>query len=47
LELERIFQGPTWSFVALEAELLKPDDFKSTFVGATGSAGTGDFSGFI
>jgi anthranilate 1,2-dioxygenase large subunit len=35
LEQERIFRGPTWSFVALEAEIPKPNDFKSTFVGDT------------
>jgi len=35
LEQERIFRGPTWNFVALEAELPKPGDFKSTFVGDT------------
>jgi len=35
LEQERIFRGPTWSFVALEAELPDPNDFKSTFVGDT------------
>jgi anthranilate 1,2-dioxygenase large subunit len=35
LEQERIFRGPTWSFVALEAEIPKPGDFKSTFVGDT------------
>jgi anthranilate 1,2-dioxygenase large subunit len=35
LELERIYRGPTWSFVALEAEIPKPGDFKSTFVGDT------------
>lgn len=35
LEEERIFRGPTWSFVALDVELPKPGDFKSTFVGAT------------
>ncbi len=34
-EQERIFRGPTWSFVALEAEIPKPGDFKSTFVGDT------------
>ena len=33
LEQDRIFQGPTWSFVALEAEIPNPNDFKSTFVG--------------
>ena len=32
-EQERIFQGSTWNFVGLEAELPNPGDFKSTFVG--------------
>jgi len=35
LEQERIFHGPVWSFVALEAELPRPFDYKSTFVGDT------------
>lgn len=35
LEQARIFRGPVWSFVALEAEIPKPGDFKSTFVGDT------------
>ena len=35
LEQERIYRGPTWSFVALEAEIPKPGDFKSTFIGDT------------
>jgi anthranilate 1,2-dioxygenase large subunit len=34
-EQERIYRGPTWSFVALEAEIPKAGDFKSTFVGDT------------
>ncbi len=34
-EQERIFRGPVWNFVALEAEIPKPGDFKSTFVGDT------------
>jgi anthranilate 1,2-dioxygenase large subunit len=29
------FVGRVWSFVALEAEIPQPNDFKSTFVGAT------------
>src|SRR6516162_8652180 len=33
LEQERIFRGPIWSFVAMEAEIPHPNDFKSTFVG--------------
>ena len=32
-EQERIFRGPSWSFVALEAELEGPGDFKRTSVG--------------
>ena len=35
LEQERIFRGPTWSYVGLEAEVANPGDFRSTFVGAT------------
>ena len=34
-EQESIFQGETWSFVALEAEVPEPGDFKSTFIGET------------
>ncbi|MBM4442408.1 MAG: aromatic ring-hydroxylating dioxygenase subunit alpha [Candidatus Rokubacteria bacterium] len=32
-ELRRIFEGPAWSFVALEADLAKPGDYRTTFVG--------------
>ncbi|MEJ0069528.1 MAG: hypothetical protein WDO24_13245 [Pseudomonadota bacterium] len=32
-ELERIFQGPTWSYVGFEAEIPKPGDFRTSFVG--------------
>jgi salicylate 5-hydroxylase large subunit len=32
-ELERIFHGPHWSYVALECELPRPGDFKTTWVG--------------
>src|SRR6202034_2391015 len=35
LEQERIFRGPVWSFVAMEAEIPNAGDFKSTFVGDT------------
>ncbi len=35
LEQERIYRGPTWSFLGLEAEIPNPGDFKSTFVGDT------------
>ena len=34
-EQERIFRGPTWSFLGLECEIPKVGDFKSTFVGDT------------
>ena len=34
-EQERIFRGPTWSFLGLEAEIRQPGDFKSTFIGDT------------
>ncbi|MCX7371258.1 MAG: aromatic ring-hydroxylating dioxygenase subunit alpha [Alphaproteobacteria bacterium] len=35
LEQERVFRGPTWSFLGLEAEIPKPGDFKSTYIGET------------
>jgi len=35
LEIERIFRGDTWNFVALEAEIPNPGDFKRGYVGAT------------
>lgn len=35
LEQERIFRGPTWSFLGLEAEIPNPGDYKSTFIGDT------------
>src|SRR5262252_6831366 len=33
LEQERIFRGPTWSFLALECEIPHPGDYKTTYVG--------------
>jgi phenylpropionate dioxygenase-like ring-hydroxylating dioxygenase large terminal subunit len=33
LEQQRLFRGPTWNFLALEAEIPNPGDFKTTFVG--------------
>ncbi|HWJ36792.1 MAG TPA: anthranilate 1,2-dioxygenase large subunit AndAc [Steroidobacteraceae bacterium] len=35
LEQERIYKGPTWSFLGLEAEIPNSGDFKSTFIGDT------------
>ena len=34
-EQEAIFRGPVWSYVALEAEIPQPNDFKTSFVGDT------------
>jgi anthranilate 1,2-dioxygenase large subunit len=34
-EMERIFHGKTWNFVALEAEIPKAGDFKRSYVGPT------------
>ena len=34
-EQEAIFRGPVWNYVALEAELPEPSDFKTSFVGDT------------
>lgn len=33
LEQERVFRGPTWSFLALECEIPNPGDYKTTYVG--------------
>jgi anthranilate 1,2-dioxygenase large subunit len=35
LEIERIFRGDTWNFVALEAEIPNPGDYKRGYVGPT------------
>jgi anthranilate 1,2-dioxygenase large subunit len=32
-EQQRIFEGPAWSYLCLEAELPNPGDFRTTFVG--------------
>ncbi|MGQ4600597.1 Rieske 2Fe-2S domain-containing protein [Nocardia sp. R6R-6] len=34
-EQERIYKGPTWSFLALKAEIPNPGDFKATYIGET------------
>ncbi len=34
-EIERIFHGRTWNFVALEAEIPNPGDYKRSYVGPT------------
>ena len=35
LEMERIFRGPTWSYLCLEAEIPNPGDYRTTWVGDT------------
>jgi anthranilate 1,2-dioxygenase large subunit len=34
-EQDRIFKGPTWSYVALEVEIPNPGDFRTTYIGET------------
>src|SRR5579884_1782781 len=34
-EQERIFQGPVWNYLALDAEIPNPGDFRATYVGDT------------
>jgi len=34
-EQERIFKGPTWNYLCLEAEIPNPGDFRATYVGDT------------
>lgn len=34
-EQERIYRGPTWSFLGFEVEIKAPGDYKSTFIGDT------------
>ncbi len=34
-EQERIYRGPTWSFLGFTAEIPNPGDYKSTFIGDT------------
>ena len=46
-EIERIFHGSTWNFVALEAELPEPGSFKRSFVGPTPVVVTRDSEGQI
>jgi anthranilate 1,2-dioxygenase large subunit len=35
LEQESIFRGPTWSYLCLEAEIPKPGDYRTTWLGET------------
>jgi anthranilate 1,2-dioxygenase large subunit len=33
LEMERVFRGPVWNYLALEAELPDPGDYRTTWIG--------------
>jgi anthranilate 1,2-dioxygenase large subunit len=46
-EQERIFRGPTWNFLRLEAETPNPGDFHTTYVGDTPVIVNRDASGTI
>lgn len=46
-EQEAIFRGETWSFVALEAEIPQPGDYKATYIGDTPVIVTRDAEGGV
>ncbi|MGW0082137.1 Rieske 2Fe-2S domain-containing protein [Streptomyces sp. NPDC003393] len=46
-EQERIFHGPTWNYLCLEAELAEPGDFCATFIGEQPVLVTRDHDGQI
>ncbi|HYB09847.1 MAG TPA: aromatic ring-hydroxylating dioxygenase subunit alpha [Alphaproteobacteria bacterium] len=46
-EVERIFHGPTWNYVGLEAEIPHPGDYKRSYVGPTPIVVTRDRDGVI
>lgn len=46
-ELERIFYGPTWNYVALEADVPAPGNVKRTFIGEKSVLVARDASGGI
>ena len=45
LEQERIFKGPTWSFLCLASEIAKPGDYVATTIGETAVIVTRDNAG--
>jgi len=47
LEMERIFRGPAWSYLCLEAEIPDPGDFRTTWVGDTPVVVTRDKQGAL
>ncbi len=46
-EQQRIFEGPVWNYLGLEAEVPEPGDFKSTFVGTMPVVMTRDTDGEV
>lgn len=46
-EQAKIFRGETWSFVALEAEVTNPGDYKATYIGDTPVIVTRDAEGGV
>jgi phenylpropionate dioxygenase-like ring-hydroxylating dioxygenase large terminal subunit len=46
-EQERIFRGPVWNYLALEAEVPDPGDFKTSFIGETPVVVTRDHDGCL
>ncbi len=34
LEQQRVYEGPVWNFLCLEAEVAKPGDYRTTFMGS-------------
>ncbi|MBO0736901.1 MAG: Rieske 2Fe-2S domain-containing protein, partial [Alphaproteobacteria bacterium] len=46
-EQERIFRGPAWNFLGLDAEIPNPGDFRATYVGDTPIIVNRDQSGAI
>jgi anthranilate 1,2-dioxygenase large subunit len=46
-EQQHIFRGPTWSFLALEAEIPQPGDFRVTHVGETSVVVDRDAAGAV
>src|SRR5207237_5657872 len=47
LEQERIFKGPTWSFLCLATEIADPGDYIATTIGETAVVVTRDTAGKI
>jgi phenylpropionate dioxygenase-like ring-hydroxylating dioxygenase large terminal subunit len=44
-EQERIFKGPTWNYLCLDAEIPRPGDFRASYVGETPVIVTRDENG--